>query len=183
MEEKYRIKKQAYIKAIKAAYDAINQECFGGELPKIPIKIKKLDNGNDYKMVAAFVTDIETRSFVSNNKRHFYGIEFISIVFNTAMTYFSDTDSLTDDLLDFLFHEMIHEYCYLYGIKNVTLEQYHNYNFAEVAENHGLICLGWDEKYGFCHTLIPDDLFNRIIKRMPSELWEYLANNIDAIRK
>lgn len=49
MEEKYHIKKQAYIKAIKAAYDAINQECFGGELPKIPIKIKKLDNGNDYK--------------------------------------------------------------------------------------------------------------------------------------
>ena len=183
MEEKYRIKKQAYIKAIKAAYDAINQECFGGELPKIPIKIKKLDNGNDYKMSAAFNIRIETRSFFSNNKRYFYEIEFISIVFDTAMTYFSDTDSLTDNLLDFLFHEMIHEYCYLHEINNVTCDQYHNYNFAEVAENHGLICLEYDEKFGFCHTLIPDDLFNRIIRKIPSELWEYLSKNIDAIRK
>lgn len=183
MEEKYHIKNHAYKKGIQAAYDAINQECFGGELPKIPIRVNKLDSNKDYEMAAAFVIHIEPRSFVSNNKRYFYRIEFISITFNSTMTYFSDTDNLTDDLLDFLFHEMIHEYCYLYGIENVTGEQYHNYNFAEVAENHGLICLGWDKRFGFNRTIIPPDLFNRIIARIPSEIWEYMNNNITGRRK
>ena len=177
----YHIKKSALLKFLKLTYDAINQESFNGKLPKIPIQIHKLNDKTGYEMAALFCVRKETQTFRIENKRHSFGIEYLSIVFDNKLMYCSDGEEFTN-LIDYLFHEMIHEYCYLYGIFDCNHEtQYHNSYFMEAAENHGLVCWTYDEKYGFNRTIIPDDLFNRIINRIPLEIWEVMKNNITEI--
>ena len=96
----YRIQKNAFLKCLKLTYDAINQEAFGGKLPKIPIQIYKLDDKTDYQTAAAFCVRKETQTFRIENKRHSYGIEYLSIVFDNKLMYCSDGEEFTN-LIDY----------------------------------------------------------------------------------
>lgn len=181
---KYHIKKSAFLKFLKLTYDAINQEAFNGKLPKISIQIYKLDDKTDYQTAASFCVRKETQTFRIENKRHSYGVEYLSIIFDSRLMYFTDSGKFTDDTIDYLFHEMIHEWCYLNGIDDCnTKTQYHNSYFMEAAENHELLCWTYDEKYGFNHTIIPNDLFNRIINCIPKEIWGLMRENIVVLNK
>ena len=180
----YRIKKSAFLKFLKLTYDAINQEAFNGKLPKISIQIYKLDDKTDYQTAASFCVRKETQTFRIENKRHSYGVEYLSIIFDSRLMYFTDSDKFTDDTIDYLFHEMIHECCYLNGIDDCNTEtQYHNSYFMETAESYGLLCWAYDENYGFNRTIIPDDLFNRIINCIPKEIWGLMRENIVVLNK
>lgn len=170
MEEKYRIKKQAYIKVIKTLYDVINQECFGGELPVIPVNIEKINNSYSFQSAAAFC-------HYANDK------ENISLIFDSRTAIFTDFYVFVGNVMDYLFHEMIHEYCFLNGIQDIDGEQHHNANFKETVEKFGMICWEKDKEYGFNHTIIPDNLLKKILDKIPSELWDYIADNIYKTRK
>ncbi len=179
IENKYYISNKGFLIGIRAIYDAINQEAFDGQLPKIPIKLYPIDNNTtNYQTAAAFCVEKETVSFKINNNCHSYGVELLSILFDKNLKNFENDEEFVN-LFDYLFHEMIHEYCYLSGINDCNPEtQYHNLYFMEAAENHGLLCWKYDEQYGFNHTIIPNDLFKRIVQRVSPDILKIMTANI-----
>lgn len=178
-ENKYHISNKRFLIGIRAFYDAINQEAFGGMLPKISIQIQHLQVLTDnYDPAAIFCVRKEIQSFWIGEKRHRYGVEYLSIVFDRKLMYYADGEEFVN-LFDYLFHEMIHEYCYLNGIDNCNHEtQYHNSYFMEAAENHGLLCWIYDDQYGFNRTIIPNDLFKRIVQRISPDVLKIMTDNI-----
>ena len=178
-ENKYHISNKRFLIGIRAVYDAINQEAFDGILPKISIQIQRLQDATvNYQTAAAFIVRKETQSFRIGEKRHKYGVEYLSIVFDRKLMYYADGEDFVN-LFDYLFHEMIHEYCYLNGIDNCNHEtQYHNSYFMEAAENHGLLCWKYDDQYGFNRTIIPNDLFKRIVQRVSPDILKIMTANV-----
>ena len=58
IENKYYISNKGFLIGIRAIYDAINQEAFDGQLPKIPIKLYPIDNNTtNYQTAAAFCVE------------------------------------------------------------------------------------------------------------------------------
>ena len=63
-----------------------------------------------------------------------------------------------DLLLSVLCHELVHYYCHIHGIKDVSRgTMYHNKRFKEAAEAHGLI-VERDPKYGWTITSANDEM-------------------------
>ena len=63
-----------------------------------------------------------------------------------------------DLLLSVLTHELVHYYCHIHGIKDVSRNtMYHNRKFKEAAEAHGLT-VERDPKYGWTMTRANDEM-------------------------
>ena len=63
-----------------------------------------------------------------------------------------------DMLLSVLTHELVHYYCHIHGIKDVSRgSMYHNQRFKEAAEAHGLT-VERDPKYGWTMTRANDEM-------------------------
>ncbi len=61
------------------------------------------------------------------------------------------------DPLEVLLHELCHQYNNQRGIKDCTINHYHNRKFKETAEKAGL-AVTQSEKFGFAHTTISAEL-------------------------
>ncbi len=180
-QTKYCITKKALMTGLRSSYDAINHEAFNGELPNIPIIVERLHTVDGDAPDAAFTVKRRTNAFWTESGRHSYGVEYISISVDSSATCFDDTDTLVVILVDIMFHEMIHEYCYLQGIKDNNYDtQYHNFQFMAAVEEHGGICHKLDVNHGFMLTSVSDDLYSRVIARIPEEVWELMRRGIKA---
>lgn len=115
------------LKDYQRAFNLINDKVFGGELPAILIDYLELEpdepfpekfNNDD----AAFFTTAEGRPF-------------IILQFHEPPQL-----GLTPESIETLWHEMIHYYCYLNDIEDITQHNgnrdYHNIKFKEAAETH-----------------------------------------------
>lgn len=164
------LSRQRGLSLARSVYDAINQESFNGVLPNIPMRIHQtswLAELFDYEPRVIFtvegdraclctIQDGKLRYNPHNNGRILMSID-------NKVLYFADASSFLSNLINHMHHEMIHEYCYLFGLDECDrYSQYHNEQFMSVAEDHGLIC-DYDGEYGFQQTTIQDDLLHRIL--------------------
>lgn len=158
MEEhnQYCIPNKTLLLGARSAYEVINKELFNDELPRIPIKAQRLDDGLRYRTAAAFCIDIK------------HSVERLSIIINSKEVYFTDFTAFLINTICYILHEMVHEYCYLHGIADVNhATQYHNSQFMLAAEEHGLVCDSYSDEFGFHKTLIKSDSAGDIIWKMP----------------
>ena len=161
MEEhnQYCIPNKTLLLGARSAYEVINKELFNDELPRIPIKAQRLDDGLRYRTAAAFCIDIK------------HSVERLSIIINSKEVCFADFTAFLINTIGYLLHEMVHEYCYLHGITDVNhATQYHNSQFMLAAEEHGLVCDSYSDEFGFHKTLIKSDSAGDIVCKMPDEV-------------
>lgn len=113
-------------------FNALNRRYFNNELPEITIDYR---NDITEDCTAAFTYDTEKATPPK-----------IILQIQEGPEYGINTDTVND-----LYHELIHYYCYLHGIKDTTGadHDYHNYNFKMTAEAHGSYCKWSDLKNGF----------------------------------
>ena len=65
-----------------------------------------------------------------------------------------------EDTLCVMLHELVHYYCHIHGIKDVSRQSmYHNRRYKEAAESHGLI-VERDPKYGWMITSPSQELID-----------------------
>ena len=132
--------KSDLVSEIERACDHLNKILFEYKIEpfQIAIQIKK-------KVAIKWQSDIETLVI---------GAEFLQLEFN--------------DLLGILLHELIHILNYQHGIVDVTINQYHNKKFLEVANQVGLVVIkhktqGW----GITSTVFPRNITEKAYIKRP----------------
>lgn len=130
-------------------FDILNKKYFNNELP--PIKIDYFTSDKIDNALACFVFDDETNE-----------IEII-LQLKEQPECGVNTDTISD-----LYHELIHYYNYLQGIRDASGKDllYHNFAFKKAAEEHGAKCKYTDIKNGFNNVSLPkkelQEVFNNI---------------------
>lgn len=183
----YRISKQAGLSLLRSIYDIINQQLFNAELPKIPIKIQKMDkleSAFPYQPGAAFCVDKERICYCTIKdgeiRDRAYDLERISLLVDRSVLYFSNPTEFFARFVGYILHEMVHEYCYMMGIDDCNhTTQYHNSQFLIVAESHGLTC-DYDKECGFNQTSVQSKVFFNIIDQIPEDVMKQVCDNIVA---
>ena len=86
-----------------------------------------------------------------------------------------------EETIDTLLHEMVHIYCRLHEIREVSNgSAYHNKRFKEIADGHGLTCVYTGSRYGW-NTKPRDNLVEYAIEKGWSEI-QISRSTIQAIR-
>lgn len=86
-----------------------------------------------------------------------------------------------EETIDTLLHEMVHIYCRVNEIKEVSNgTAYHNKKFKETAEMHGLTCIYTGSRYGW-NTKPGDDLIEYALEKGWSEI-QISRSTVQAIR-
>lgn len=174
----YRIKRDPFLQWMRASYCAINLEVFGGELPRIPIKVANTKK-NGYDAAFAVMEKVYIQ-FTDNGEIEKTGPLRPSIIIGLHNASFDDYNKSLYPI-ELMAHEMIHLYCFLHGIINNDKDQYHNYNFIEAAEKHGMYCVQWSQEYGFSDVRMTDEQFERVIDRIPNEIWKTVRDSIKTV--
>ena len=118
---------------LEHAYDVLNREWFGGELPRVVITVQSTPR--------CFGHYTPWKSW-ANEKEEYNEINLGAETIDRELCRVIST----------LIHEMTHHYCNLKGIKDVSRGgTYHNKRFKEVAEAHGLI-IDYDPRIGYSVT-------------------------------
>ena len=132
--------KNDLVSEIERACEFLNKILFDNKIQpfQIAIQTKK-------KVAIKWQTDIETLVI---------GAEFLQLEFN--------------DLLGVLLHELIHISNYQRGIVDVTINQYHNKRFLELANEIGLVVIkhktqGW----GITSTIFPRNIIEKSYIKRP----------------
>lgn len=126
---------------LMAAFNAINEHFYGGELEKPVITFKEGARKQAYGW-------IETRKQWVQNKNERYEI-------NISVDYIGSR-SVTETI-GTLMHEMAHLYNLMHDIKDTSRGGvYHNKRFKETAEAHGLI-INQTEHIGWSLTTVPEE--------------------------
>ncbi len=109
--------------ALQAAFNAINRDFYNNELEKVIITVK------EGKKKGAFGWIETAKNWKQNGKdRH---------EINISADYIGERT--VEQTIVTLMHEMVHLYNIQNGIKDTTRSgKYHNKNFKQTAENHGL---------------------------------------------
>jgi hypothetical protein len=124
------------------AFELINQKLFNNELPNIQIDFIE----DMPEELPETISDCS--AFFCTQQR--YNPEPI-IILDLEGT---PEMGISTDTIDDLFHEMVHYYCFLHGIKDTDGEDnnYHNLAFKKVIEEHGGKCGYSDDKIGYSDT-------------------------------
>lgn len=162
----YHIKREQFLKWMRASYDAINAEIFNGELPHTTIKIVNLkDTGANGVFLVSWVP----RGPITTH-----------ILIGLHNTYFKDFNTSLYPIL-IMAHEMIHAYCFHHNIRDIGPDGYHNDRFLEVAERHGMYCKQYDSKIGYSDVRLTEDQVDNIIDRIPREVWDAVKGSISIV--
>lgn len=130
------------------AFHLFNKQYYNNTLPEPSILIQ---NRGNKKNVLGWCTTKKIWNDVSTNEKK-YEIAIISEYLNRGML----------PILSTLLHEMVHLYNQINEIKDVTRNgTYHNKNFKEIAENHGLI-IERDDRIGWSLTKLQSSTINFI---------------------
>lgn len=177
----YHIQRPAFKRLVKEAYKAINSKLFNNELPSIRLKIARLENSPREIIYGQFA--------VYETEQGFYVVDYdpisrlaehpvIKICSEFAYYPADNAHVTTFGLFNTLAHEMTHAYCYLNGINDhIDGTNYHNYNFAEACEQHGLICEYDSDENGFANTHLPWETYLKIMDCVPHEVWDYVKDH------
>lgn len=175
----YHIKRDLFLQWMRASYDAINLKVFGGELPRIPIKVANTKK-NGYDATFTVMEKVYV-SFTDGREREMTGPLRPSIVIGLHNAYFDDYDKSLYPI-ELMAHEMIHLSCYLQGIHNCDSKtQYHNFAFLQEAEKHGMYCTQWTQEYGFLDVHMTDEKFEQVIDCIPNEVWKMVRDSVKTV--
>lgn len=129
--------------SLYAAEMAINKYCFGKELFYIPLYFIPPDIAEKRK-----------------NPQGVYGYGCIMID-----KKFYEENGVNDDVINVLFHEMIHAYCDLKGIED-TIGSKHTYEFSKVCSEHGGISAYENGFYGFSISTLSAEKMKKVKQRI-----------------
>jgi hypothetical protein len=163
----YHIKREQFLKWMRASYDAINAEIFNGELPRTTIKIENLK-------------DTGANAIFRVSRGILRGPITTHIIVGLHNTYFKDFNTSLYPIL-IMAHEMLHVYCFYHNIKDTDPDGYHNNLFLEVAKSHGMYCKQYDSKIGYSNVWLTEDQVDNIIDRIPREVWEAVKGSINVV--
>lgn len=161
----YHIKREPFLKWMRACYDAINTELFDERLPAIPIKVENLKRTN---------YDAEYRIIKKRNPR---SPIVTHIVIGLHNTYFGDPDTICEPIF-LMAHEMIHFYCDISNIKDIDSNGYHNELFLHAAESYGMYCREWNPEEGYSDVRLTWEQVDRILSRIPSEILDMVLKSM-----
>ena len=129
---------------LEYAYDVLNQSYFNGELPNLVITLQSSPRSNGHFTVGKVWRAEETHLNEIN----------ISV---------EHLDRPIENICATLCHEMVHFYCQLHGIQDVSQNgRYHNKYFKQEAEKRGLI-ISYAKYIGYSVTE-PSTDFVEVIK-------------------
>lgn len=130
------------------AFSIINRKLFNNELPYIEI-----DFLEDPAEVEEYPNTLALFGILKS------GEPVIVLDLQGAPEWGVNIDTISD-----LFHEMIHYYCYLHGIKDTNGEDrlFHNLEFKKVAEAHGGKCSYMDDVHGYNVTELDNNMLWKI---------------------
>lgn len=163
----YHIKRESFLKWMRACYDAINTEVFNRELPPITIKVENLKGAN-------------FDAFYEKSQRSPHSPIIVRIVIGLHNAYFEDIDTMMYSVT-LMAHEMIHFYCYLHNIKDTDPNGYHNEHFLQAAESHGMYCKGVDPEIGFSDIRLTLNQIDRTLSHIPGETLERILKNMTLV--
>ena len=123
------------VKKLESLYEAFNKEFYNNELEAVTITYKE-----DIKAYG-YITTNKVWSKVDEEEGKQYEINISSNSINLGFEKVCGT----------LLHEMAHLYNLEHGIKDTSLNGYHNTRFKATAENHGL-SISKHDKYGWTIT-------------------------------
>lgn len=132
-----------------AAFDVINTVLFNAELPRTAI---------------GFIKTEEARKELAKKKRGAIRYDHENKCLIIYFTSYPKDGILSSDI-DVMFHEMVHLYAYIHGIKDIDKNngyQYHNEQFQRIVLEHCGICK-YDSQYGFVNTKLPSALKKKIL--------------------
>ena len=128
---------------LENAYNILNNEYFGGVLPPVVITVQ-----SSPKTYGHYTT---WDAWCSQDK----GFREINLSAESLSRPIENTIAT-------LIHEMVHHYCSMAGIKEVSRSgTYHNKRFKTEAEKRGLV-IGYDRKVGHSPTSPADELIEFI---------------------
>lgn len=137
------------LKQYQRIFDLLNEKYFDNKLP--PIKIDYIPPEKIENALACFGFDDETNETE------------IILQLNELPEYGVNIDTISN-----LYHELIHYYNYLHGVRDASGKDllYHNFAFKKAAEEHGAKCEYTDIKNGFNNVSLPvkelSEVFDRI---------------------
>lgn len=135
-KKKYQPNIMSAIDELQRCYRKLNAKYYGGELEDVVITIQS----DPRKMAYAWITI--GKAWNDKTENWYHEINMVAEYLNR------DPDQVIASLL----HEMAHLYNIMKGVQDCSRGgQYHNSNFKETAENHGLIA-EHDKRYGWVIT-------------------------------
>ena len=121
---------------LQRAFRALNARYFAGELEKCIITIQTDTSSSAYAWISV------GKVWSDKDQREYREINMVAEHLNRE----------PEAVIASLLHEMCHLYNLQHEIKDTSRGgTYHNQNFRDAAEAHGLICER-SEKYGWCRT-------------------------------
>lgn len=125
------------VSQLEHIYNSLNADFWNGELPQVIITVQSKPGTYGHS----------SRAKVWQRKEdQLYELNFAAEVLSYPI----------EDTVDTCLHEMVHIYCRLHDIKEVSNgTAYHNKLFKAIAEAHGLTCVYTGSRYGWNTT--PND--------------------------
>lgn len=153
------------INEIKNIIVKLNKEFFNSELPEIPVFLTP-----NLRKISCFSSNTIT---VYNRRESVNGhINLSDYILSLPI----------EDVCTELLHDMIHQYCYIHNIKDLSRGgQYHNKKFRIIAEQHGLI-VGYNKKNGWEMTSASQELIDFVAKNFDRNyslnIFRYVDNKV-----
>lgn len=139
------------VSQLEHMFNALNTDFWGGELPPVIITVQSKPGTYGHS----------SRAKVWQRKEDsLYEINVAAEVLSYPV----------EETIDTLLHEMVHIYCRMNEIKEVSNgTAYHNKRFKEIAEGHGLMCVYTGSRYGW-NTTPGDKLIEYAIEKGWNEI-------------
>lgn len=139
------------VSQLEHMYNALNADFWGGMLPTVIITIQSKPGTYGHSSRA---------KVWQRQEDSFFEINIAAEVLACPI----------EETIDTLLHEMVHIYCRMNGIREVSNgNAYHNKKFKELAEAHGETCIYTGSRYGW-NTIPGDNLVEYALKRGWSEI-------------
>lgn len=139
------------VSQLEHIYNSLNADFWGGELPQVIITVQSKPGTFGHSSRA---------KVWRRNEDQLYELNFAAEVLSYPI----------EETIDTCLHEMVHIYCRLHDIKEVSRgSAYHNKKFKEIAEAHGLTCIYTGSKYGW-NTAPGENLFKYALQKEWSEI-------------
>lgn len=136
---------QQSVKNLEELFDLFNDYLYGSELERPIISIQQDKTGHAYGWCTTY------KAWETSDGEEYYEI-------NVCAEYMRRS---FEEICGTLLHEMAHLYNLMHDIKDCN-GLYHNKNFKDAAEAHGLIVE--KTKYGYSHTELNDDIKGYVSK-------------------
>jgi len=150
------------VSQLEHMYNALNDDFWGGELPPVIVTVQSKPGTYGHSSRAKVWQRKDDNLFEIN-----VAAEVLSFPI--------------EETIDTLLHEMVHIYCRVNEIKEVSNgTAYHNKKFKGIAEAHGLTCIYTGNKYGW-NTTPGENLIEYAIERGWSEI-QISRNTLQPIR-